>query len=133
MHEEPHYAERALSAGARGYVIKRETAKKIIEAIRQVLEGKLFLSETVSGAILEKLAVGKKLDSTSAVKTLSDRELQVFELIGEAQSTRQVAQTLGLSLKTVQTYCARIKQKFNLQSAAELLREAVRFHDACDK
>jgi DNA-binding NarL/FixJ family response regulator len=129
MHDESHYAERALAAGARGYVMKRETTGKIIIAIHQVLQGKLFLSETIASHLVEHLVQGRQPDVVSAIKTLSDRELQVFELLGQGRGTRQIGESLGITIKTVQAYCARIKDKLNVQSATELLREAVRFHD----
>jgi DNA-binding NarL/FixJ family response regulator len=129
MHEEPHYAERALRAGARGYVMKRETTKKVITAITEVLAGKLCVSETVAAAMAAKFVEGKTLATNSPVEQLSDRELEVFELLGQGRTTRQIAETLHISLKTVQAYCARVKEKLNLASATELLREAVRWHE----
>ena len=133
MHEEWHYAERALMAGARGYIIKRETTKQIISAIHRVLGGKLFLSESIASAILERVAAGRPPDQVAAVASLSDREMQVFELLGQARGTRQIGEALGITIKTVQAYCARIKEKLHVQSATELLREAVRFHDGGQK
>jgi DNA-binding NarL/FixJ family response regulator len=130
MHEESRYAERALQAGARGYVIKRETAKRVITAIRQVLDGKLSLSESIASQLVEHLVAGRGPDAQSAVETLSDREMQVFEMLGEGRGTRQIGETLGITVKTVQAYCARIKEKLNVETATELLREAVRFHDS---
>ena len=130
MHEESHYAERALRAGARGYVMKRETTKKVIAAIHQVLAGRLCVSEAVSNVMAAQFVEGKTLATRSPVEQLSDRELEVFELLGEGRTTRQIAETLRVSLKTVQAYCARIKEKLNLGSATELLREAVRWHES---
>ena len=129
MHEEPHYAERALRAGARGYVMKRETTKKVIMAINEVLAGRLCVNETVAAAMAAKFVEGKTLATNSPIEQLSDRELEVFELLGQGRTTRQIAETLHLSLKTVQAYCARVKDKLNLNSATELLREAVRWHE----
>ena len=129
MHEEAHYAERALRAGARGYIMKRETTKKVIAAISQVLEGKLCVSEALAAAMATQFVQGKTLASRSPVEQLSDRELEVFELLGQGRTTRQIAETLRVSLKTVQAYCARAKEKLNLGSATELLREAVRWHE----
>src|ERR1039457_264050 len=125
MHEESHYAERALRAGARGYIMKRETATKVITALRQVLEGKLYMSESLAVAMAAQFVAGKALATGSLVEQLSDRELEVFELLGDGRGTRQIAQSLGVSIKTVQAYCARIKEKLNLASATELVREAV--------
>jgi DNA-binding NarL/FixJ family response regulator len=133
MHEEAHYAERALRAGARGYVMKRETTRKVISAIGQVLEGKLCVSDAVAAAMAAQFVQGKTLATGSPVQQLSDRELEVFELLGQGRTTRQIAETLHVSLKTVQAYCARIKEKLNLGSATELLREAVRWHESTHK
>ena len=133
MHEESHYAERALRAGARGYIMKRETTRKVVAAIGQVLEGKLCISEAISAAIATQFVEGKTLAGGSPVEQLSARELEVFELLGQGRTTRQIAETLRVSLKTVQAYCARIKEKLNLGSATELLREAVRWHESTQK
>jgi DNA-binding NarL/FixJ family response regulator len=131
MHDESLYAERALRAGARGYVMKRETTKKILAAIRRVLQGDVYISEDVAAAIAEKLvgARARTTDNRSPVATLSDRELEVFRLLGQGRGTPQIAESLGLSLKTVQAYCARIKDKLGLSNATELLREALRYED----
>jgi DNA-binding NarL/FixJ family response regulator len=130
MHEESHYAERALRAGARGYIMKRETTRKVITAIRQVLAGQLAVSESVASSMAAQFVSGKSLATQSPVEQLSDRELEVFELLGQGQGTRQIAERLHVSVKTVQAYCARIKEKLNLGSATELLREAVRWYES---
>ena len=130
MHEESHYAERALRAGARGYVMKRETATKVITAIRQVLEGRLYVSESLATAMAAQFVAGKTLSSGSPADCLSDRELEVFELLGNGRGTREIAEGLGVSVKTVQAYCARIKEKLSVASASELIREAVRWCDS---
>jgi len=129
MHEESLYAERALRAGARGYVMKKESTKKILVAIRQVLEGKLYISDRFAATMAEKFIDGKN-QGASPVEGLSDRELQVFVMIGQGIETRQIAESLHLSIKTVQVYCARIKEKLNLANATELVREAIRWHEA---
>lgn len=129
MHDETLYAERALRAGARGYIMKRETAKRIIVAIRQVLEGKLYLSERITALFAEKFVDGRIPAGGPAVDLLSDRELEVFELLGQGCETRNIAERLHVSMKTVQAFCARIKEKLNLASATELLREAIRWHE----
>jgi DNA-binding NarL/FixJ family response regulator len=129
MHDESLYAERALRAGARGYVMKRETTKKIITAIRQVLEGKLYVSEKFAAAITARLMQGKKT-ADSPVEQLSDRELEVFRMLGAGVETRQIGESLHISMKTVQVYCARIKEKLGLANATELLREAMRWHES---
>jgi len=133
MHEESHYAERALRAGAQGYIMKRETTKKVIEAIRRVLEGKFYLSEAVAQAITTQFVEGKTLAIRSPVEQLSDRELAVFDLLGQGLATRQIAERLRVSVKTVQAYCARTKEKLNLASANELVREAVRWRESTHK
>jgi len=133
MHEDSHYAERALRAGARGYIMKRETATKVIMAIRQVLAGKLYMSESLAAAMAAQFVTGKALATGSLVEQLSDRELEVFELLGDGRGTRQIAEALGVSIKTVQAYCARIKEKLNVASATELVREAVRWRESADK
>ena len=133
MHEEVHYAERALRAGARGYIVKRETTRKVIPAIRQVLAGGVYLSEQVANALATQFVTGKGTPRHSPVDQLSDRELEVFELLGQGRGTRQIAETLKVSVKTVQAYCARIKEKLSLASATELLREAVRWHENTHK
>ena len=129
MHDESLYAERAFRAGARGYVNKRETAGKVVEAIRRVLGGKLYVSERAAEILAGKTARGQTA-SRSPIELLSDRELQVFDKLGQGIGTKQIAVDFHVSIKTVQEYCARIKEKLNLNSATELLREAVRWHDA---
>lgn len=133
MHEESHYAERALRAGASGYIIKRETTRKIITAIRQVLAGQIYLSNEIATALAAQYVTGKSHAENSPIEQLSDRELEVFELLGQGRGTRQIAETLRVSVKTVQAYCGRIKEKLNLGSATELLREAVRWHETTHK
>ena len=129
MHDESLYAERVLRAGAKGYVMKRETTKKIITAIRHVLEGKLYVSDRFSATLAERLVQGKK-PGASPLEELSDRELEVFGMIGRGLETRLIAESLNISMKTVQVYCSRIKEKLKLANANELLREAFRWHEA---
>lgn len=129
MHDEGFYAERALRAGARGYIMKRETTQKIIGGIREVLAGRLFISQGLASLLAQKLVDGKLSADSSPVKQLSDRELEVFQLLGKGYETRQVAESLKVSMKTVQAHCAHIKEKLNLTNASELLREAVRWHE----
>jgi DNA-binding NarL/FixJ family response regulator len=133
MHEEAHYAERALRAGARGYIAKRETTRKVIGAIRQVLAGQLYLTEDIAKTLATQYVTGSGRPRESLVDQLSDRELEVFELLGQGRGTRQIAEVLRVSVKTVQAYCARIKEKLNLSSATELLREAVRWYESTHK
>ena len=130
MHEETLYAERALRAGAKGYIMKRETTRKVIEAIRRVLEGKPYLSDRVVEAMTLRVTEGETPGFRSPVERLSDRELEVFEFLGQGLGTRQIATTLRVSLKTVQAYCARIKEKLSLTSATGLLREAIRWNES---
>jgi len=127
MHEEELYAERAMRAGARGYVRKRETSKNILAAIRRVLEGGIYVSEKVSNAMALKFLKGQEAVGIpgSRVEQLSDRELEVFQLLGQGRSTSEIAGELHVSLKTVQAYCVRAKEKLGLRTAAELVREAI--------
>lgn len=130
MHEESHFAERALRAGARGYIVKRETTRKVITAIRKVLEHQVYISEDIASALAAQISTGRTEAEQSPAELLSDRELEVFELLGQGRGTRQIAEQLRVSVKTVQAYCARMKEKLNLASGTELLREAVRWHEA---
>ena len=127
MHDESLYAERALRAGARGYVTKRETSKKIVAAIRKVLEGGIYTSENFAAIMAEKFVEGRNVAVSSPVAELSDRELEVFKMLGSGQETRQIGESLGISMKTVQVYCARIKEKLGVKTMNELMREAVRW------
>jgi DNA-binding NarL/FixJ family response regulator len=130
MHDEAHYAERALRAGARGYVNKRESAKKIVEAIRRVLGGKPYLSAEAAESLGGTTGRRRATAGGSRADLLSGRELEVFEKLGQGIGTRQIALDLSVSIKTVQAYCARIKEKLDLKNATELMREAVRWSDA---
>lgn len=125
MHDEMVYAERAVRAGARGYVMKSESSDRIISAIHTVLAGKVFLSDRVMTAIADRLGTGRS--ERQPVERLSDRELQVFEMMGQGISTAEIAERLHVSLKTVQMYVARAKEKFGVSSSRELMREAVRW------
>ena len=130
MHDESLYAERALRAGAKGYIMKRETTRKVIEGIRQILDGKVFVSDSVKEALALRLVENKTQTPLSPVEQLSDRELEVFEMLGQGLGTRQIADALRVSIKTVQAYCARAKEKLNVRSATELLREAIRWNES---
>jgi DNA-binding NarL/FixJ family response regulator len=127
MHEEELYAERAMRAGARGYVRKRETSRNILAAIRRVLEGGIYVSQKLSNAMAEKFLKGQEAVgiAQSRVGQLSDRELEVFHLLGQGKSTSEIAELLHISLKTVQAYCVRAKEKLGLTTAKELVREAI--------
>jgi DNA-binding NarL/FixJ family response regulator len=132
MHEEELYAERAMRAGARGYVRKRETSKNILAAIRRVLEGGIYVSEKLSNAMAVKFLKGQEAVgiAQSRVEQLSDRELEVFQLLGQGKSTSQIAEQLHISLKTVQAYSVRAKEKLGLTTAAELVREAILWEES---
>ncbi|MEY2546288.1 MAG: hypothetical protein QOG48_1405 [Verrucomicrobiota bacterium] len=129
MHDEALYAERALRAGARGYVMKRETTKNVLTAIRRVLAGDVYVSERVVNAMARRMN-SRKPNAATPVEQLSDRELEIFRLLGQGRTTSQIAEDLHLSLKTVQAYCARAKEKFGVNSLSELLRAAIRWEDA---
>jgi DNA-binding NarL/FixJ family response regulator len=127
MHDESLYAERALRAGARGYIMKQQATEELIMAIRKVLDGHVYVSDTVAAKMVRKL-VGRGPDvGASAIDRLSDRELEVFRLIGEGHGTRQIAEKLHLSVKTIETYRAHIKEKLNLADSAELLQHAIQW------
>ncbi len=125
MHDEALYAERCLRAGALGYVMKQEEAETVMQAVHSVLRGEVHVSEAIRGRMLNTL-VGRQLarDQTG-IPRLSDREIEVFQLMGEGRTTRQIAQKLRLSLSTIETHRAHIKEKLNLRNAAELMRAAV--------
>jgi DNA-binding NarL/FixJ family response regulator len=129
MHEEALYAERALHAGARGYVMKRETTKNVLTAIRRVVEGDIYVGDRVVNAMAKRMS-SRKTAAAEPVERLSDRELEIFRLLGQGRTPSQIAEDLSLSLKTVQAYCARAKEKFGVTSLTELLRAAIRWEDA---
>lgn len=130
MHDEALYAERALRAGALGYVMKRETSKSVLASIRRVLEGDVYVSEKIVNRMAGRLSSSRKAAESSPVERLSDRELEIFRLLGQGRTTAEIAGDLNLSLKTVQVYCARAKEKFGVTSLTELLRAAIRWEDA---
>ena len=125
MHDESMYAERSLRAGAMGYVMKQEPQEKVISGIRRVLAGETYLSEAMASKLLRSFGGGRDNAKTSPLERLSDRELQIFRLIGQGQSVRAIAETLFLSPKTVETHKEHIKQKLNLNSSNDLLRYAI--------
>ncbi len=120
MHDESLYAERALRAGARGYVMKEVAADQVMTALRKVLGGEIYVSPTISSNMIRKLVQGGE-GGGSVVDSLSDRELEVFQLIGHGHGTRQIAERLGLSIKTIETHRAHIKQKLNFKTAPEMV------------
>jgi DNA-binding NarL/FixJ family response regulator len=129
MHEEITDLERAFRAGAAGYVMKRESTSQIVEAIRQVRAGKIFANPAMLAQLTARLMGRSGGDASAPAEVLSDRELEVFRRVGEGQSTRDISDALGLSLKTIQTYCARIKEKLQLDDGQELARVAYRWHE----
>ncbi|MGA2244726.1 MAG: response regulator transcription factor [Verrucomicrobiota bacterium] len=128
MHDELQYAERAMRAGAVGYIMKREATDKVLTAVRTVLAGSLFFSNAVNAMVAQRLVLGAG-DHRDAMATLSDRELEVFQLLGRGQSTRQIAEHMHVGFKTVHAYCARVKEKLNLDSLNELVFYAIRWHE----
>ncbi len=125
MHDESLYAERALHAGARGYIMKEEASESIVKAIRTVLDGKIYASEQFMGKLLSQFANQPQNYDKSPVERLTDRELEVFIAVGKGMTTKQIAVQLNLSMKTIGTYRERIKDKLDLKNAAELIRYAV--------
>ncbi len=128
MHEESLYAERALRAGAMGYVMKQEPAKTVKVAIRKVLAGDIHLSDKMSATMLAKFMLGGRGEQpVSPIETLSDRELEVFRMLGEGKATRQIAEELDLSTATINSFRNRIKEKLNLKNSTELILHAVQW------
>jgi len=129
MHDESLYAERVLRAGGRGYIMKQEGGKKLMQAIRHVLNGGTYVSDKISARILDLFA-GRSAEDGSPVNRLTDREFQVFELIGAGLSTKEVAARLHVSAKTVEVHRVNIKQKLKIGTAPELIRFAVRWAES---
>ena len=130
MHDETLYAERALRAGARGYVMKHETSKSVLASIRRVIAGDIYVSERIVNRMALRLTSARRRAGSSPVERLSDRELEIFQLLGQGRTPSEIARDLNLSLKTVQAYCARAKEKFGVTSLTALLRAAIRWDDA---
>jgi DNA-binding NarL/FixJ family response regulator len=127
MHDESLYGERAIRAGARGYLNKQEATKKVIPAIRSILAGEIFVSEKMTAALLHKLSGGTKIEGATPAEILTDRELEVFQLLGQGQGVRQIAENLFVSVKTVEAHRENIKKKMNFQTSSELLRYAIQY------
>jgi DNA-binding NarL/FixJ family response regulator len=127
MHDESLYAEDALRAGAKGYVMKQEAPEKLTGALRQILNGQIYVSEKLSNRMMSKAIDGKALQDTSTVAILSDRELEVLQLFGRGRGTRQIAEGLNLSVKTIESHRVNIKEKLNLKTAPEMVRFAVQW------
>ena len=133
VHDESVYAERALIAGAKAYLMKDAVSENIVKAIRTVLSGEIYVSNTISKKFLHKIA-GDKADTTkTTIENLSDREFEVFRLIGEGYKPSQIAKKLHLSVKTIETYRGRLKEKLNLNSAVEILQYAIKWAKSQDR
>ena len=127
MHDETLYAERLLRAGASGYIMKQEATERVLTAIRKVLGGEIYLSEKMSAKMMQQLVGGKTASTGSPIERLSDRELEVFGLIGQGHGTRQIAEKMHLSVKTIESHRAHIKEKLNLKNANELVLHAIQW------
>ena len=127
VHDESVYAERALLAGAKAYLMKDAVSENIVTAIRTVLSGEIYVSNTISKKFLHKIARDKTGTTKTPIEKLSDREFEVFRLIGEGLKASQIAMQLHLSTKTIETYRSRIKEKLNLPNAAELLQYSIKW------
>ncbi len=125
MHDESMYAERLLSAGANGYIMKQAAADQLLIALRRVLAGGVYVSEGLGSFMIERISGDGRRASANPIERLSNRELQVLNLIGQGRTTREVAETLNLSVKTVESHRQRIKKKLNLQTSAQLVKFAV--------
>jgi DNA-binding NarL/FixJ family response regulator len=127
MHDESIYAERALRAGANGYIMKQEATEKVLVALRRILGGEIYVSDRIANKMLKHYITGSGTPRNSSIADLSDRELEVFRLIGEGHGTRQIAEELHISIKTVESYQAHIKEKLSLRSARELMQHAIQW------
>jgi DNA-binding NarL/FixJ family response regulator len=127
MHDESLYADRVLRAGARGYITKHEGGEKLMAAIRQVLSGKIYVSESMSAHILEIFSGGQAVSDRSSIQNLSDREFEVFEALGQGLSSHEIGKKLHLSAKTVDAHRANIKTKLKINTTAELISFAARW------
>jgi DNA-binding NarL/FixJ family response regulator len=125
MHDESIYAERAMRAGANGYIMKQEATEKVLVAIRRILQGDVYLSDRLTTTMLQQYLRGASTAKRSPLVNLTDRELEVFRLIGEGHGTRQIADELHLSVKTIESYQAHIKEKLALRNARELVQHAI--------
>ncbi len=127
MHDEAIYAERALRAGAQGYIMKQEATEKVLVALRRILSHEVYVSDRIANRMLQRYIGSPSAEGTPIMTELSDRELEVFRLIGEGHSTRQIAVELHLSVKTVESYQAHIKEKLSLRNSRELVQHAIRW------
>jgi DNA-binding NarL/FixJ family response regulator len=127
MHDEALYGERALRAGAKGYLTKQEASRKVVDAIRRILRGEIYVSDKLAGALVRKVAGGNEQGGGSPVDVLTDRELEVFQLLGQGLTVREVAERLFVSVKSVEAHREHIKQKLNFKTSSELLRFAIEY------
>src|ERR1700723_1185849 len=127
MHDESIYAERALRARANGYIMKQEATEKVLVAVRRILDGEIYLSNRMANKLLQQYMSGQTVETDSRLAALSDRELEVFRLIGEGLGTRQIAEALHLSMKTVESYQAHLKEKLSLRTGRELMQDAIQW------
>lgn len=127
MHDEALYAERALRAGARGYIMKQEATEKILTALRQILKGDIYVSDKMRSRMLQRLIDNRPEENASPVSTLSNRELEILRMIGQGFGTGEIARELKRSVKTIEAHRANIKDKLGLKTAAELVRFAVQW------
>ena len=127
MLDESMYAERALRAGAGGYIMKQEATEQVLVAIRRILGGEIYVSDRMANRMLHRFVDGNQAGAQSPVANLTDRELEVFRMIGEGQGTRQIAEGLHISVKTVESHQARIKEKLSLKNARELVQRAIQW------
>jgi DNA-binding NarL/FixJ family response regulator len=127
MHDEMLYAERSLRAGALGYITKEEATVNVLSAVRKVLGGEVYLSERMAGRVMKRMVSGAKDELGSPLEVLTDRELEVFQMLGRGMGTRQIAEELRLGIKTVESYRARIKEKLQLQDGNQLLQHAIQW------
>ena len=128
MHDESIYAERALRAGAQGYIMKHEATDKLLVAIRRILHREIYVSEHIANRMLQRYIGSRGIGRPSSIADLTDRELEVFRLIGEGHSTRRIAEELHISVKTVESYQAHIKEKLSLRNARELVQHAIEWN-----
>jgi DNA-binding NarL/FixJ family response regulator len=129
LHDESVWAERAIRAGARGYVMKKEASESVVLAIRNILEGKIHVSHAMMALLLDKFQINPHAQGAPTIEILTDRELEVFRLIGSGLSTREIAERMKLGIKTIGTYRDRIKQKLCIKTATELTRRAVLWNE----
>lgn len=127
MYDESLYAERVLRAGAKGYLMKQEATENVVSAIRRILSGETYVSDKMKDSFMNKLLTGNSASTSNSAESLSDRELEVLQLVGQGYATREVASTLHVSIKTVESHYANIKMKLDLKNSNELIQYAVKW------